>query len=321
MARQAVQLSDFKPKLATFRDEVVSGLQKAKKELPSKYLYDEVGSQLFDQICTLEEYYPTRTEIGIMHERLPEIVELLGPDCQLIEYGSGSSMKTRILLDALPELAAYVPIDISKEYLLQSSIALAIAYPGLEVLPVCADYTSDFTIPTPHKPVRKRVGYFPGSTIGNFDPGPCQKFLRQIAKTCKGGGLLIGVDLKKDFNILHRAYNDQQGITAKFNMNLLVRINQELGGDFQLDQFRHYAFYNPGESRIEMHLVSLQHQTAHIGDVAISFKRGESIWTESSYKYTMEEFAELAETAGFLTGKVWTDANEFFSIHYLRSMY
>ena len=200
---------------------------------------------------------------------------------------------------------------------MQTVASLAATYPTLEVLPVCADYTSAFVIPSPKRPVSRRIGYYPGSTIGNFDPEPAKHFLQQIARTCKGGGLLIGVDLKKDFNILHRAYNDQQGLTAQFNKHLLARINQELDANFHIQQFGHYAFYNPGESRIEMHLVSLKNQTVRIGEVEISFKLGESIWTESSYKYTLEEFAELAATAGFTVEHIWTDERQLFSVQYL----
>ncbi len=253
----SLRLYDFEPEHKTFRDEVLQGLQDARKELPSKYFYDDVGSQLFEDICELDEYYLTRTELSIMQEKMHEIVSLLGPNCLLIEYGSGSSTKTRKLLDALPNLAGYMPIDISKEQLLRSVASLAIAYPELEVLPVCADYSSDFELPSPTKTVLRRVAYFPGSTIGNFDREPAKHFLQQIARACKGGGLLIGVDLKKDFNILHRAYNDSQGVTAQFNKHLLVRINQELDANFQLNQFGHYAFYNPGQSRVEMHLCSV----------------------------------------------------------------
>ena len=311
-------LHDFAPERETFQRDVLQGLQKPCKELFSKYFYDEEGSLLFEQICELDEYYPTRTEISIMQQHGQEIAALLGPGCLLIEYGSGSSLKTRLLLDALQTPAAYVPIDISKELLLQSVASLASDYLGLEILPVCADYTSAFTIPACTRPVARRVGYYPGSTIGNFDPEPAKQFLLQIARTCQGGGLLIGVDLKKDFNILHRAYNDQQGVTAQFNKHLLVRINQELGANFQINQFGHYAFYNPGESRVEMHLVSLKHQVVCISDIEISFNLGESIWTESSYKYTLEEFAQLAATAGFTVEQVWTDSRNFFSVQYLR---
>lgn len=296
---------------------MLQGLQKSPKELLSKYFYDDVGSQLFDQICELDEYYPTRIELSIMQERIAEMVSLFGPNCLLIEYGSGSSTKTRLLLDSLQNPAGYVPIDISKDHLLRSAAALTLAYPELEVLPVCADYTSDFAIPAPAKPVFRRVGYFPGSTIGNFDPEPAKRFLKKIARACRGGGLLIGVDLKKDFALLHRAYNDQQGVTAQFNRNILVRINQELDANFQLDRFGHYAFYNPTESRIEMHLVSLANQVVRLGDVEIPFKLGESIWTESSYKYTLDEFAQLAATAGFTVERVWTDPQELFSVQYL----
>ena len=297
---------------------MLQGLQDARKELPSKYFYDDVGSQLFEQICELDEYYLTRTELTIMQEQMQEIVALLGPHCLLIEYGSGNSTKVCMLLDALQEPAGYMPIDIAKDQLLRSAAALATAYPALEVLPVCADYTSDFALPSPAKPVSRRIAYFPGSTIGNFDREPAKRFLQQIAKACQGGGLLIGVDLKKDFNILHRAYNDSQGVTAQFNKHLLVRMNQELDANFQLHQFGHYAFYNPGQSRIEMHLVSLKNQTVRIGESEIAFKLGESIWTESSYKYTLEEFAQLAATAGFTVERVWTDPRQLFSVQYLK---
>lgn len=315
--KRSPHLYDYAPEQRIFRAEVLQGLQDGRKELPSKYFYDDVGSYLFEQICALDEYYLTRTELRIMQDNIADIVSLLGPDCLLIEYGSGSSTKTRMLLDALQCPAGYVPIDIAKEQLMRSISSLTATYPALDVFPVCADYTSDFVLPTPKKPVARRVAYFPGSTIGNFDREPAQRFLRQIASVCHGGGLLIGVDLKKDFNILHCAYNDASGITAQFNMHLLERINQELGGNFQLDRFGHYAFYNPSHSRIEMHLVSLMHQTVCIGETTISFKLGESIWTESSYKYTLDEFAYLASTAGFRVSKVWTDDQQLFSIQYL----
>jgi len=297
-------------------EDVLQGLQKMPKELPSKYLYDRVGSDLFEQICSLREYYPTRTELAIMQEHLDEIIALLGTHCLLIEYGSGNSSKTRKLLSALKQPAGYIPIDISREYLLDAATSLAIAYPKLEVLPICADYTTVFEIPSPREPVSHRVCYYPGSTIGNFDPGPAKHFLQQIAQVCKGGGLLIGVDLKKDFNILHHAYNDQHGVTALFNLNLLERMNKELDANFQLQYFQHYAFYNPWQSRIEMHLESLKDQSVSIGDNEISFRQGESIWTESSYKYTRNEFAQLAATAGFAVKRVWTHAQELFSIQY-----
>lgn len=317
MINHSLQLYDFEPEQAVFRDEVLHGLQQFPKALPSKFFYDEVGSQLFEQICALEEYYPTRTEFAIMHEKIQEIVALLGPNCLLIEYGSGSSTKTRKLLDHLPSPAAYVPIDISKEHLIRSVSTLASAYPDLPVLPICADYTSNFTIPSPPQTPARRVVYFPGSTIGNFEPEAAQRFLQQIATLCDGGGLLIGVDLKKDFNMLHYAYNDRQGVTARFNKHVLMRINQELGADFHLDQFAHYAFYHPLKGRVEMHLASLSDQVVHLGETAIPFALGESIHTESSYKYTLAEFAQLASTAGFVVKQVWTDAQQLFSVQYL----
>jgi dimethylhistidine N-methyltransferase len=317
LTKGPLQFSDFEPQTDTFLEDVLCGLQKMPKDLPSKYLYDNVGSDLFEQICTLSEYYPTRTELIIMEEHLDEIIALLGAHCLLIEYGSGNSEKTRKLLDALRQPAGYVPIDISKEQLLHAATSLNAAYPDLEVLPICADYTTVFEIPSPREPVWHRVCYYPGSTIGNFDPEPAKHFLQQIARVCQGGGLLIGVDLKKDFNILHNAYNDQHRVTALFNLHLLERINKELDADFQLQYFQHYAFYNPWQSRIEMHLESLKDQCVHIGENEISFSQGESIWTESSYKYTLKEFAQLAFTAGFTVKRVWTDAQELFSVQYL----
>jgi dimethylhistidine N-methyltransferase len=318
LRHRRLRLYDFAPKLGNFRGEVVEGLRKPQKELPSKFFYDAIGSRLFDQITELEEYYPTRTELGIMREHAGEMAALLGPECLLIEYGSGSSTKTPLLLNELRNPAGYVPIDISKEHLLRSATALAAAYPDLEVLPVCADYTAHFELPMPARPVARRVVYYPGSTIGNFDREPARQFLRHIAEVCgPGGGLLIGVDLRKDPVTLHYAYNDYRGITAAFNLNLLTRINRELGADFRLDQFRHYAFYNPAQGRVEMHLVSLADQTVHVGSAAFPFATGESIWTESSYKYRLDEFAQMAATAGFAVERVWMDSPELFSVQYL----
>ncbi|BCL84345.1 dimethylhistidine N-methyltransferase [Ktedonobacteria bacterium brp13] len=314
---QPPKLYDFAPRLNTFRTDVIQGLQRPLKELPSKYFYDEVGSQLFDQICELPEYYPTRTEISIMQRNIQHIARALGPRCMLIEYGSGSSLKTRQLLEQL-QPAAYVPIDISRQHLLNTATELAQAYPDIEMLPVCADYTSNFTLPQPSVQVARRVAYYPGSTIGNFDPNAAIRFLASIAQTCgQGGGLLIGVDLKKECNILHRAYNDSEGVTAQFNLHLLERINLELSGNFQLDQFSHYAFYNPIIGRIEMHLESLRRQQVHLDGQMVAFKLGETIWTESSYKFTLEEFAQLASEAGFRIEQVWLDTQQLFSVQYL----
>jgi L-histidine Nalpha-methyltransferase len=313
-----LRLADFGPEPGSFREEVLCGLRKPQKELPSKFFYDERGSHLFEQICALDEYYLTRTELGIMRDHASEMAEALGPQCLLVEYGSGSSTKTRLLLTQLQQPAAYVPIDISKEHLIQAAMALVAAYPDLEVLPVCADYTTDFELPMPTAPATRRVVYYPGSTIGNFDRAPALRFLRHIAGVCgPRGGLLIGVDLRKDPGKLHHAYNDWEGVTAAFNLNLLARINRELAADFSLDHFRHYAFYNPRAGRVEMHLVSLANQTVHVGDAAFSFEIGESIWTESSYKYRLDEFADMAGAAGLAVEQVWTDPQALFSVQYL----
>ena len=313
-----LQVLDYAPKLGSFRDEAVAGLRKPRKELPSKFFYDEEGSRLFEEITRLEEYYPTRTELGIMREHAGDMAALLGPDALLVEYGSGSSLKTRILLDHLRRPAAYVPLDISGAHLAQSAAALAATYPDLEVLPVCADYTATFALPAPARPAARTVVYFPGSTIGNFDPGPARRFMEHVAGVAgPGGGLLIGVDLRKDPVTLHAAYNDARGVTAAFNLNLLARVNRELGGDFALDAFRHYAFYNPTERRIEMHLVSLREQRARVGGEEFAFSVGESIWTESSYKYSLDDFARLAGATGWAVERVWTDARALFSVHYL----
>jgi dimethylhistidine N-methyltransferase len=312
------EIHDFAPQPADLRAEVLAGLRKPQKELSCKLLYDAEGSRLFDEITTLDEYYPTRTELGILQANADEMVALIGQRTLLIEYGSGSGLKTRILLDHLADPAGYVPIDISREALAESSAALATAYPGLPILPVLADYTRDLALPAPDGEVQRRVAFFPGSTIGNFDPEPAEQFLHAIAETCgPGGGLLIGVDLRKDPLVLHHAYNDRREVTAAFNLNLLAHVNRDLGADFNLDGFRHYACYNPIAGRIEMHLVSLAAQQAQVAGEAISFERGESIWTESSYKYSLAGFAALAERAGWRVERVWTDSAELFSVQYL----
>ncbi|MEE8473414.1 MAG: L-histidine N(alpha)-methyltransferase [Dehalococcoidia bacterium] len=313
-----VQVHDLKPGVDRFLAEVLAGLQKSQKELPSKYFYDEKGSELFERICGLDEYYVPRTEVAIMEAHIDDITELLGPRVLLIEYGSGSSSKTRILLDHMREPAAYVPIDISREQLVSAAEELASRYPGLEVLPVCADYTSDVDLPPLKLHSARKVVYFPGSTIGNFDLLPAKHFLEHIAGVCgPGGGLLIGVDLKKDPSVLHSAYNDREGLTAAFNINLLERINSELNSDFRPERFEHYAFYNARESRIEMHLVSLTDQSVRLDGVSIHFTKGESIWTESSYKFNLEEFQVLAAAAGFTVERTWTDERQWFSLQYL----
>jgi dimethylhistidine N-methyltransferase len=311
-------LRDFGPGRDRMLAEVLAGLRGRRKRLPCKYFYDAEGSRLFDRICELPEYYLTRTELGIMRRHAGEMADAIGAQSLLIEYGSGSSIKTRLLLDRLESPAGYVPIDISGEHLTQSAHALARAYPHVDVLPVCADYTTRFHVPEPDADVARRAVYFPGSTIGNFEPDDALKFLREVARVCgSGGGLLIGVDLKKDPAALHAAYNDAAGITAAFNLNLLARLNRDLGADFDVSSFAHYAFYNPRRGRIEMHLVSRAPQRVGIDGATIPFAEGESIFTESSYKYTLLGFTELAKAAGFTPQKVWTDEDRRFSIHFL----
>ena len=236
----------------------------------------------------------------------------------VIEYGSGDCRKVCFLLDHLHDPVAYVPIDISREQLLHVTEALSSSYTTLEVLPVCAAYTSSYELPVPKRKYNRVVIYFPGSTIGNFDPIPARHFLKHMAQVCGlGGALLIGVDLKKDPEVLHRAYNDSQGVTAAFNINILQRINHELGSDFRVDSFKHYAFYNPETSRVEMHLLSLKEQSVRLNNMRVRFNKGESIWTESSYKFNLDEFEDIAVNAGFKVERVWTDAQNWFSVQYL----
>jgi dimethylhistidine N-methyltransferase len=311
---------DFHPEPEDFESAVLAGLSRGNKELPSKFFYDARGSRLFDDICALDEYYPTRTEIAVLRAERKRIARLIGPDCHLIELGSGSSVKVRILLDALPAVAAYTPVDISKEHLLRSAADLARDFPGIEVIAVCADYTRPFAVPRPQsRPDARRVVFFPGSTVGNFTPAEARQFLAATAETLgPGGGLLIGVDLKKDRRILHAAYNDAKGVTAAFNLNLLARINRELGGDFDLGAFRHSAHYDPAEGRIEMHLVSLRPQSVRVNGATFAFAKDETIFTESSYKYSVAEFRALARGAGFAPVETWTDEARLFSVHFFR---
>lgn len=312
-----IGLLDFGPDMLEFQADVLDGLHRPAKTLPCKYFYDARGSRLFDDICELPEYYPTRTELGIMRDSVIDISRKIGPGCRLVEYGSGSSTKTHILLDNLADLASYVPVDISRSHLMQSARRLSWDYPRITILPVCADYTRQFELP-PTISNERTIVYFPGSTIGNFHPEEALAFLCTIAEQCgAGGGLLIGVDLKKNVERLHAAYNDARGVTAAFNLNLLARINSELAADFVLEDFGHSAFYNAARGRIEMHLVSKVRQSVHIGGEVVRFAEGETIHTECSYKYSIAEFADLAATAGFAPGNVWTDPDKLFSVHYL----
>lgn len=317
MRKNLLTLQRFEPEENDLLSKVIGGLQKPQKELPCKLLYDERGSALFDQICELEEYYLTRTEMAIMNRYIGEISVLLGRRCLLIEFGSGSSLKIRLLLDHLQEPAGYVPIDISAKHLLRSVTALAEDYPHVKIVPVFADYTRPFDLPLLRFPWSHKVVYYPGSSIGNFTPEQATALLKRIAKISgNGGGLLIGVDLKKDKKTLEAAYNDKKGVTAAFNLNMLERLNRELGADFRLNQWRHLAFYNNRQGRIEIYLVSLKDQYVRIGDAEILFRKDETILTEYSYKYTPEEFEQLVGDT-FRVEHVWTDNQNRFSVQYL----
>ncbi|HKK46762.1 MAG TPA: L-histidine N(alpha)-methyltransferase [Balneolaceae bacterium] len=297
-------------------DEVLEGLHQTKKYLPSKFFYDERGSELFEQITRLDEYYPTRTEKNILENNIDEIANYIGPDAMLVELGSGSSRKTRLLLNRL-SLKAYIPVDISEEYLLKVVNQLRRDYPRISIIPVFADYTSHFKLPTMGGDYQKQVVFFPGSTIGNFRPERARSFLEIIASiTDDHSGMLIGVDLKKDKAVLEAAYNDEQGITADFNKNMLVRLNRELEANFDVEKFRHRAFYNEDEGRIEMHLVSTEKQQVHIDGEDIYLEEEESIHTENSYKYSLEDFQALVSD-WYSVKKVWTDEKDYFSLQYL----
>lgn len=317
-ADDSVRIRDHQPETGDFREEVLLGLSERPRSLPTKYLYDERGAELFEEICTLPEYYPTRTELAIMRAHGDAIVDRLGPECLLVEYGTGEGIKTRLLLEKLERPVAYVPVDIARAQLGETARELSDRFPDLRVLPVCADYTRPVPLPDVERETRRNVVYFPGSTIGNFEPAFARRFLGHVRAMCRPrGALLIGVDLQKDRATLEDAYNDECGVTAAFNRNLLVRINRELGADFDVDRFRHRAFYDEDAGRIEMHLVSEADQTVHLDGTELSFREGESICTEYSYKYTLEGFAELAEAAGLSVEEVWTDPDELFSVQYL----
>jgi len=310
---------DLAPGEESFRDAVLNGLSRVRKAIPCKFLYDARGSALFEEICLLPEYYPTRTEIAILEENSADIAAQMGTHCRLIEFGSGASQKVRILLQALDRPAAYVPVDISREHLRDAAASLAEDFPSVPVIAVCADYTRPFPLPPLPGAKGKRVGFFPGSTIGNFEPDAAVAFLTNYARILgPGGEMLIGVDLKKDADILDAAYNDRAGVTAAFNLNLLERANRELDGDLDLDRFEHLAFYNDAEGRVEIYIRSLADQEARIAGSRFRFAQDELIHTEYSYKYSIEDFRALAARAGFRPVDTWTDAAELFSVHYFR---
>lgn len=306
------------PDLAQQLAEILEGLLAAQKHLSPKWFYDERGSELFDRICTLPEYYPTRTELSIMSEHLDEVAKLVGPRAAVIEFGAGSNLKVRQLLDALDEPAAYVPVEISADYLLKQAEDLARDYPNVHIQPVFADFTKPFELPAhPITPDRNLV-FFPGSTIGNFTPPEARRFLARLAQVAgPGGGILIGADLRKDPALLEAAYDDAQGVTAAFDRNLLVRINRELGADFPLERFRHRSVWNGAEGRVEMHLVALDACVVTVAGRRFAFAAGETIHTENAYKYTLEGFAALAAGAGLAVRRVWTDPRGWFSVQWL----
>jgi L-histidine Nalpha-methyltransferase len=303
-----------------FARDVIAGLTARPKRLPPKYFYDAEGSRLFEAITELPEYYPTRTEIGILGAHARDIAKLLPEPTALVEFGSGSSRKARILLDAALAISAYVPVDISAQMLADEAMALRRAYPRLQVLPVAADFTQPFRLP-PSLAGIERTGFFPGSTIGNFEPHEAGAFLRHARQMLGIGALLIiGIDLVKDVAVLNAAYDDPAGVTAKFNLNLLTRINRELGGGFDLASFSHEAFYNSERRRIEMHLASRKRQKVRVAGRTIEFRAGETIHTENSYKYTVESFGALARGAGFHPLAAWSDPQNYFSVQVLKAI-
>lgn len=313
MNQPAIQFHDLHPPKANIRDEVIGGLSAVRKALPPKFFYDERGSQLFDRICEQPEYYPTRTEIGILRHHAQEIAAYCGDNTLLLELGSGASKKVRLLLEALRP-NRYMGVDISKEFLIESTTRLARDYPWLDVHATCADFSHGLSLEHCPSDARK-VAFFPGSSIGNFTPTEAQRFLQRLRGVLGENGLfLVGVDLIKDIERLNAAYNDQAGVTAAFNLNVLQRINEDLNTDFETDRFYHYAFYNPAHSRVEMHLISRMQQSVNLGQHRFSFAKGESIHTENSYKYSIESFHDLARSAGFHPLRAWTDERHLFSV-------
>jgi dimethylhistidine N-methyltransferase len=316
--QRAIRLHDRQPVADRMREDVLHGLRHLPKRLPSKYFYDARGSELFERICEQPEYYLTRVELAILREHIGEIADAIGPDALLMEYGSGSGLKTRLLLRHLRSPAAYVPVEIAREALLASMDELAAEFPDIEMLPVCADFTQPHASPRPERPARRTVAFFPGSTIGNFDTDDAVQLLRRLrARIGPGGAALIGVDLKKDRAELEAAYNDAAGVTADFTLNLLARCNRELHADFELSAFRHRAHWNALAGRIETHIISLRKQTVRIGNDVFPFEEGEAMLVEYSCKYSPEEFARLAARAGLRVSRIWTDPQSRFSLQWL----
>jgi dimethylhistidine N-methyltransferase len=302
-----------------FSEALIQGLHRSPKRIPAKFFYDAAGSKLFEQITTLPEYYPTRTELSILRRNVSEIAAYIGDNAQLVEFGAGSLRKVRLLLDAMDRPRGYVPIDISGEYLLAVANRLEADYPHICVNPVVADFTKPIALGPLECTAMHRVGFFPGSTIGNFTRAEAVSFLRSARRTLEGAPLLIGVDLVKDPKVLHAAYNDGEGVTAAFNLNLLLRANREADADFEPGSFAHHACYNPVAQRMEMYLVSRKAQRVQIGETVFAFAEGEAIHTEDSHKYTAEGFRALAADAGYIQRRVWTDPARLFSVQWLEA--
>ncbi len=303
-------------------EQLVDGLSAARKSISPKYFYDERGSRLFDDITRLPEYYLTNTELGIMRDNIAEIVTMVGKQASLIEFGSGSSLKTRILLEHLSELAAYVPVDISSEHLHTSAEQIQDRFPHVDVLPVVADFTQAFALPKPMVMPIRNIIYFPGSTIGNFEHDAAMALLRVMHQEAgKGGALLIGVDLQKDPEIIENAYNDSAGVTAKFNLNMLQHLNRDYGANFDVRHFSHSANYDEDQGRVVIELISKANHSFEVGDKTFNIADGEAILTEYSHKYTLEGFAAMAEAVGFTVEKAWTDSQQLFSVQFLTRDY
>jgi dimethylhistidine N-methyltransferase len=301
--------------VAAFRRDVVAGLSRTPRELPWKHLYDPRGSQLFDLVCELPQYYPARAESAILREFADNMINHIGQSITLIELGSGRSVNTRLLLDRLAEASAYVPVEFSQEHLLEKANALRSSYEHLDIVPICADFTNEFAIPLPWWAPSRRAVYFPGSAIGNFKSGDARRMMRNIARLCGAGGrLLVGIDLDKDPATIEAAYNDPAGAAAEFNLNVLLRVNRELAGGFDLDGFAHEAVYNGPERRIEMRLVSKWQQTAFVGERQFDFSAGETITTQYCQKFSIDGFGRLAKAAGFAPQWCWFDEREYCSV-------
>ena len=324
--RHGPALHDRQPRADRLYHDVRAGLSAVPRTLPPTYFYDDAGALLFERITQLEAYYPTRTELSILRRHLPELADAVGVNARIVELGSGSGMKTRLLLRHLHAPASYLPVDVSRAQLHQLALSLAADFPSLEIRPVCADFTREWSLPRTVAQPARTVAFFPGSTIGNFEAGDAVALLARVRRLSgPGGGLLIGADLHKERATLERAYNDPDGVTAAFNLNLLRRINRECGADFELDAFRHHAFYDEARRRIEMRLVATRPVVVTLpgpgtgAAIAFEFRPGDAITTEYSHKYTLASFGALAAAAGWAAERIWTDERAWFSLWLLRA--